>query len=346
MAVLYATGWEAGTIAYYQENAKAWSERGNGAISSNTAFLHRTTTGIGGNYSMYIDDGFGMLPFLPGTSARWAHLWMKYASPAGGDLHVQVQLNWLNSTQQFGVYIQGTGTISFYRGNTLVQNNAGAFNAAVPHWVAIEFNCQDVGGQVAVWMDGVNVATFTGDTQNHASPGWNQLGFANAYGGGWFNNNTYVDDIIVTDSTTGRLEEQVCAPLAPNADTAQKDFTPSSGILNYAMVSEVPASDANYNSATAVGQEDRYDFTDLPAGVNTVTFASFTGRAARDGSITKGEVSVKSGAAPTVYATAVQLPAAGSYMGDQLILENDPNTAAPWSTAAINAVQAGYRFNS
>ena len=73
-----------------------------------------------------------------------------------------------------------------------------------------------------------------------------------------------IDDVYVTNSGA-RLGESRVAALYPNADTADADWTPSTGTDHYALVDETTVnSDADYVASGTVGDLDLYETGDLP----------------------------------------------------------------------------------
>lgn len=352
MAVLYMTGWEGGSIAWYQQSQAVWT-LGGGAWSINTtvANLHRTSSGVGGAYSLLqssnASSGIACAAgTVPAGTARWLHYWMLYSSP-GTNSTIAVLA--VGNTAQASVVFTVGGSVQLYVGTTLVATSASPINVNVGHWVAIEAVCQNVGGILRVYVDGVLFVQFLGDTQNAAVPDWDQIGF----GRGAFLVSTpaigsaqYIDDVIVTDSTTGQVPEHYLLPLVPTSDSSPLTLTPSTGVTHYNLVDEIPANDTDYNSTAVSGNEDLYGMADLPGGVSSVLAVNFNARVTKDGALTQAQVSVKSGGANTVYSTAATMPASPSYLDIQYVLDTDPNTATTWSVAGVNAVQAGAKFTT
>ena len=422
MAILLVNSLEHGTLNYYNQTAFSWNLAfgGNGVTINSTATgLHRTTSGVGSNYRVLMDDSYftpsgvfqktitafadysgtiagtvlatsqghgltsatsviisgttnynGQVTITPvdADTFYFTDTWVANEAPAMAQfipkfMHFWEKAvnNWSvqfpqGNTQQFEVAGLMTGNIVFYRGGTLVQTNVGAWVPNVAHWIVLELVAVESGtGYCKVWIDDVNVATFTGDTRNTSTDGWDGVGLGNCYtgGSGFINQGTYYDDIIVTDDATGRLGEQIGSPIVPNADTTPNDLVAMSGAGagtptggdNYATVDEIPFSDTDWNQASTTGQTDRYDMSSAPAGISAITFVQFSARAARDGDITKGEVTVDSGGTVR-YGFPTRLPAAPSYLGIPYILIQDPNTGVAWTVGGINAVKAGLRFTS
>jgi hypothetical protein len=147
------------------------------------------------------------------------------------------------------------------------------------------------------------------------------------------------DDLYTTDSST-RLGECRVDLLPPSADTAQKDFTPSTGTTNYNMVNETQYNeDTNYVSAATVGNKDLYDVTDLPFTPASVYAVKVTWRARKDDATTRTvRANLKSGATTANGATKAM---GASYQSYSDVYVTDPNTSAAWTVSAVNAIQVG-----
>jgi hypothetical protein len=346
MAILYVTGWEGGSLPWYSTSKAAW-QFSFSIMSSSASYQHRTSSGVGGNYAMLpYNAAYCIAGTVDATQSRWLHFYARPENPSPAtNLSVQFAID---GAAQCTVQFLTTGSIVFLRGNTILQTNTAVFNPNVSHWFAIECIATDT-GSITVYLDGnpTPVASASGDFQNSATTsGWNHFGWASSFanGGGLNQNYWYIDDIIVTDSTTGKVAEHYIYPIIPNGDTAQSDFTPSTGVNGFAVVDDIPANDSDYNSATASGNEDRYTFSNPPAAVS-ILCANFCARVTRDGSLTQGQISVKSGTT-TVYSTAETLPASPTYYDMQYIVETDPDTGVAWTDAGVQAVEAGFKVTT
>lgn len=340
MAVLYSSGWEAGTLAWYQSSTAVWRYTGGTAINSSTTYLHRTLLGYGGNYSMYVDDA---LFCAPGTVvagvARWLHFYEIGSGPGATLWGVQFGIL---GTLQSQVVFNTDGSIQLYRGGTLLATFTSAYVSTIGHWYAIECTCQDAGGVINVYVDGALVAYFVGDTKSHASlTDWDCFGWANAFGSGHFNNNMYIDDIVVTDATTGMLQEHYIVPLTISSDASPQTLTGSAP--HYAQVNAVPANDATYVAAYgSTSGEDFFGLSALPTS-NSILCINVCARVVRDGLIQHAEVAMNSGAT-TMYASPVIMAASGNYLDMQYIQETDPDTGLAWDNAGIAGLKIGLRF--
>ena len=202
------------------------------------------------------------------------------------------------------------------------------------HAIAIEVVISDTVGRVTVYIDGASVLNLTGqDTANGAVLTCNQLLIGSASGG---TSTFYLDDLYITDSATRLTNHPRIETLVPNADGTPLNWVRSTGTLNYATIDELPVATVDFNSASVVGDADEMGLTDLsvtPTSIEEVCivmYASKTDATAR--TLFPG---VKSGAT-TSDGTAVTLNATG--IRYERPLATDPNTAAAWTTANVNAL--------
>jgi hypothetical protein len=107
-------------------------------------------------------------------------------------------------------------------------------------------------------------------------------------------------------------------------------------------IDEVPTSDADYNTAAAINDEEVYGLSNPANAPSSVHTAVFNAEAARSGAITQGEIIVQSGTTQ-VYGTVKVLPASGFELWEA-IHDVDPNTAAAWTSSGLNGAKAGLRF--
>jgi hypothetical protein len=350
MAVLYMTGWEGGSIAWYQQSQAAWT--GIGAVTINTTVtnLHRTAGGFGGSYSVSqgtnASSSFACAAgTVPAGTARWLHYWMLYSAPGTNNT---VAVLAIGGTAQATVVFTIGGSVQLYVGAALVATSASPINVNVGHWVAIEGLCANVGGILRVYVDGVLSVQFLGDTQNAAVPDWDQFAFgrgAFAVSTPGFASQQFIDDVIVTDNITGRVPEHYLVARVPTSDSAPLTLTPSTGVTHFNLVDEIPPVDTDYNSTAVSGNEDFYGKQNLPVGIVSVLALNVCARVTKDGALTQAEAALRNGAT-TVYDTPRIMPASPSFLDIQYLLDVNPDGGGPWSLATVNTAFIGCRFTT
>jgi len=306
----------------------------------NPEYVHKTLDGNGGKYSMTALREWRTPIFPPG--AEWLHFWVA----ADGDDQTFRMTFLMGGDSQITADFRASGTIlllvptgGLYAG----KYSEKSWKPGRDHWIAIRMVSHATTGIVEVWVDGEQVANWTGlDTLNRFQ-GWNQI--YQSYSGA----DSAWDDIIVTTAAEGRLAEHVAAPLLPNGDTAQEDMTAEGGPTdNHECLDDIPPVTTTYCQASAVNDEDHYDLTDMtwtPDSVHCVTGFAY---ALRDGVITDGDIVVDPGVAADYIGDA--LPAADSLGVFQGIWNKNPDTAADWiattGVSEINNLLGGFRFTT
>lgn len=249
-------------------------------------------------------------------------------------------------TWMMGLTVLGDGSIIVSRmtsgsaGTTVSTSSAGVIKINTWYYIELSITISDTVGTVRVDVNGSTVINATGlDTRNGTPADVNTLSLGNNNG-----NTVYFDDVYITNTITP-LGPQRIYTLRPNADTAQKQWTPLSGVNNYAMVNEtIIDGDTSYVSATNVNDFDLYDVANyVPstasiACVNQLVWARKTDATARTLAL-----STKSGSV-TTDSSAVALNT--SYTGYSRIYETDPNTSSAWTISGINALQIGQKVIS
>jgi hypothetical protein len=131
-----------------------------------------------------------------------------------------------------------------------------------------------------------------------------------------------------------------CVTLFPDADTAQKDFSRSAGSDNYALVDETDQDDdTTYVYSSTVGHIDRYTLQNLsPAPPSIITLQARQRVKKYDAGARSSAIVIKSGAT-TVTTGSLALPS--SYIWQNYVMATDPNTAAAWTSANVDALELG-----
>lgn len=246
-----------------------------------------------------------------------------------------------NDDVQFTLAMDQLGRVFVYRGNltTFLAQADVTLTVGVWYYLEVEFSIDTGSGYLRVFVNGSQVINFAGNTQGVAGVNTaSRIGLFNSVGA----HAAAFDDIYVTDAVT-RLGECRVEPLRPSADTAVKNFTPNAGTENYARVNEALVDgDTTYVYSALVGAEDLYELDNLSVNPQNI-FAVQTRVVARKDDVATRviQTGLKSGAT-TVYGEDFFL--ASSYTTKVDIYEQDPNTAAPWTKTALDALQIGQKI--
>jgi hypothetical protein len=147
--------------------------------------------------------------------------------------------------------------------------------------------------------------------------------------------NVYYSEIIVADEDTRSL---ALVTLAPNAAGTTQQWTGA-----FTDVNETGVNDATYNVTNVTLQDQQYNLIDLPAGSFVVKNVMVSARANTSAGSVATQVALGVRSGTTVSVGAAQTAGVTYATFTQFIGPNDPNTGAPWTTAAINALQLNLR---
>lgn len=158
------------------------------------------------------------------------------------------------------------------------------------HHVEVHFWAHATTGIAKVWVDGVLVINFSGNTL-----GTNWSGFSIARPG-WLGANTFFDDIVIWNEATSDFAMTWMGPhrvatLRPRAEGASAQWTPTSGTDNALMLDELGFHDSDTTRITAAANSLKDAlFVDLisfdPATIHGVSVKTY---------ITSGGTNAKSG---------------------------------------------------
>jgi hypothetical protein len=235
---------------------------------------------VTGGSSMTITTAFG------GQALRWAnggqsgYMYRQWGTPISeGTVYFHHKVDLISGATprpttflmsdaafMFGIEWLASGVIKLYSmtshnaGTVLATSDVDKWTFAAEHACELEFVISDTVGRLSLYIDGalaveaVNVDTkpSTQTTVNKICEG---LGSNNGYIG-------IIGHIVVNDSPVREGPKKFYI-IRPNADTADKDWTASTGSDNFAMVDEVGVSITDYVEGDTAGDLDLYEFENL-----------------------------------------------------------------------------------
>ena len=267
--------------------------------------------------------GFAWQGVGSGAPVQWVMtLW---SGGNGGAVNAGIGIN---ASQQFFLWVGTIGNVVATAPNVI---GLGAW-----HYLEAEYIANATTGTFTLYLDGVQVATFTGNTGtgtiNFVS--WGANGSIQAF------LTQYFDDIYVKNTNTREGERRV-QTLVPASDS-QKQFTPNSGTTDYTQVRELPCDgDTTYVAGAAAGLTDLYGITSLVGSPTAISAVQVRSIFRKDDATSRTFSTVLKSVGTTVNGTTV--PATTSYQHQVDIAATDPNTAAAWTAAGVNAALIGQR---
>ena len=196
----------------------------------------------------------------------------------------------------------------------------------------------DNSGTIETKIDGTADISYNGDTYLSGSSNVEYVRMyvdARTYNTDIF----YFDDVLVgTGDWPGDI--RFAPAIVPDGDTAQKDWTPSTGSVNWDMVDEVPPNDDDYVSVGSANHKDLYTVSDWTPGTNEeAQFLVDWMRAKKESaeSVMLRSV-IKSGG---VESSGGSLDLTTDYAYYSRIIDTEPSTGSSWTEATINAIEIG-----
>lgn len=239
---------------------------------------------------------------------------------------------------QLWLRMDSSGSVSLYRGATQIATSAGAvFVTGTWHWVSWLGELSDSSGTCEVWVDNVKVIDFAGDTVQTANVNYQRIRVECPDQVG-SNNFSYHDDLIVFDDKV-KVDEGTVFLQVPNADTANKSFTPSTGTDNFACVDEAPSNVTDYVQGSTVGDLDLYEMTDLAVTPLSILAVEALVLAQKTDAGTRSMAVVVDDGGSVAQSADFSVPAS-TWRTASMILTNKPSGGA-WTASAVNALKAG-----
>lgn len=262
---------------------------------------------------------------------------------------MRLDFNDFANATQFTMYVTSTGALQIKRedGTVLGTTSGPVITAAAWHHIELYAEMSQTVGVIKIWVNEVLVLNLSAiDNVNSALVETSQLQFEvdgvypDVTGHDW-----YIDDLYIYD-TTGSINN--AAPvgdlnaylLVTTADTAEADWTKSTGSAGYALIDETAPDDADYIQSAVVGDRSDFALTDLPSTVNYVAGLFAHVRALKtDAGGAELKTTIMSGSSQSSGSNKSITTAATWW---HQAIETDPATGARFTRAGVNAAQVRF----
>jgi hypothetical protein len=317
-------GAEFGDLLYWSTTAGSVSAQSSIVASGNYAYA---MTGTNTNCAKSIPDSseyYFRLRWRAAASNSYAITWRKGATVLGSIMIENVTGKW-----QIKV-----GSTVMVTSNTVYTNGT---------WILVEVHVKiaDSGGIIELKLDGTADISYSGDTK----PG-TETTIDNFYMQYLFNN-IYFDDLAIND-VSGSVDNSWCGDgrvilLKPNGngDVSQLVGSDGNSVDNYALVDEIPSNgDTDYVASATVDEYDLYALEN-PSLSNVTILRAWVESRSRDTVAAGGKVAhvIKTGGTEYNSGDINLLTTYTACRADEY--KTNPNTAAAWTLADLNNLQAG-----
>lgn len=233
-----------------------------------------------------------------------------------------------------------SGSAMFLANSNQTASAVGTINVCDNAWHWIELQIQQGANPNKLYVDGT--LDINSSTNLWAATAVDRLQINGSGNPGGI----YFDDLIAWDDASPGLQyssipigSKRIAVIRPNGDVSGVQFVPNTGSTNYTQIDEVAADNSDYVSSQTSGDKDLYEYENLPFLPSSITAAVVNSAVENS---TAGNINFKnvckSGATESDGPSTLT-PA--SLTTNQTPYETDPNTAAAWTKANLDAAQFG-----
>ena len=237
--------------------------------------------------------------------------------------------------------VNSVNEVAVYRGVTLLDTSNG-LALAVDTWYYLEMKvkCHDTNGTVNVCVDGVEVISFTGNTQHRYNDQYSRVMFRCNQGDNLFYDDWYVCDGSGITNNNFLGDCTVC--MIDVTSDASGNWTPSTGVDMYAVIDEA-VQDSDYISDQTSGNQAVFETSNLSGNVTTgiVQGVMVTCEAQQFDNCHKYPKFITQNGAGTIQDTGHFMPGGeDNPFAYTQIMELNPD-GADWSISLVNDLRIG-----
>jgi hypothetical protein len=247
------------------------------------------------------------------------------------------------SGEQLTVNVAADGTIEVRRGSSsgtiLSASASGVMLVTTWNYLELKATINDTTGSYELRVDGAVVLSGSGvDTKNQSTATVTRV----QVGAG---GNHAIDDWYILDTAGSAPWNDFLGPVQslarmPTSEGTTIEWTPSTGTNNAALLDEVPANDdTDYNSAASASLLDLLNHTDVPVGSTIIGVSQRALVRKTDAGV--ASLKLVAYVDSTEYAGS-SVAIADTYTYIKRLYETNPDTAAQWDEAGVNAAEFGY----
>lgn len=356
MSLLFIEGFDHYTsLTYLQQKWDYWTTySGPLSVTINVAYGRHgqglRITGNSENDSIYFCKNVSPQQTMIAGCARWFTTFIEKSTT--GHVNKIEFRDVAGGASQVTITIEENGSVAARLGQetgaVIAQSAIGVVHTSSWNYMEAKVKADNAAGTVTVKVNGVQVINVAGvDTQVSANALIDQVAFGVQCGE--TSTGTYIDDIYICDDqgavNNDLLGDVRIDTLYPDGAGNSADWTPSAG-ANWQCVDEAPPNeDTDYVEEGTTTDHDTYTCDDTAVVAGTVYGVQQVLTARKDDAGSRGiKGMIRSGGAD--YAPGITHALSDSYYPFMSIFELDPDTAALWTLAGINAAEFGQRLES
>lgn len=331
------------SMAHYTTHAQLVSKWDGGDVNTVVA-----ATGAFGAPGTQAQGGLGSQINFPSlTTLEVSLYWMPETQAVGSQSAFMTFSTTTGSQCTLWLYMDGTIKLlrgSATSGTELATSPAASVAFSVQHHLYVKVVFSQTVGTIDVAIDGTSVVSTTGlDNCSQAAADCTML---TLLGDGVTGRSDSVFSHVAlanaSGDITGRPRVQA---IFPDGAGNYSQWVPTAG-ANYTNVDETtPNDDTDYVAESTVNDRDSYTYSNLLSPATTILAVAVVPRARTDDAAARTmKTFVRAGGTDYDHADTVSVP--GSYGYLQQIYQTNPATAAAWTAAEVNSLEAGIKVVS
>lgn len=246
------------------------------------------------------------------------------------------------STHLGFIFITG-GILQCYMGGALVDTITPAqHNITTDVWQHIEMRLYiDAVGVAELYVDGILVYSFAGDTADASS-----LAYNFCIAGTGTSTNRYVDDVVVIAAPSALpavIGQHVIQAQVPTGAGTNSAWTGAYTDVDDPFLT-VSDGDTTYITSTTLNAKSDFAIAALAITPTTILGIQTSVETRKTDAGTKGVTPYIISNVTT--SAGVEVPATEAYLYASTIYNTDPDTAAAWTEAGVNAIKVGVEITT
>lgn len=339
MACVNFTGFESGNVGEARSNSGTVSYSTSTVRTGTYSLRVNPTTSASGSYRIGLNGTDGRPTAEMNKASLYTSFYFRIATaPASNEEKIIEFADTGGSTKSYFTLTSGRVFKYYNNAGTLIATGTTALSTNTWYLIHIQTSTGSGNQAYELKINGTSELSGTANqlTNNHGSIYIGKRDNLNSQSIDLFYDDVYIDDAAFV---TG-IEIKRLAPIANGSTAAQ--WTAGTGASDYTQIDEVVPDAADYiKSGTTANHAHYFDLASCAtAGVSgTIKAVKALALVREDSSVTSADqVRFKSGAT-TTNTSSFNHSTTAVYVAK--IEENDPNTAAAWTTTNLDALEIG-----
>lgn len=246
--------------------------------------------------------------------------------------------------------LNANGTISIFRGSTLLGSTAQALSQNVYQYLEFKVKLHASTGTVDVRIDGISQLSLTGqNTTNGGATTWDEIRLGpngdSLSTTTWNYDDLYLADGSGSDGWADFMGDQRIDDLLPNGAGNSSDYARSTGADQFATIDDATANgDTDYNSTDTIGDKDTLAFPNVPVAGAVINGVMAVAQVRKTDAGSAGHKAVVRIGSTDYEGTERAAPSSYGFVWE--CWGKKPSDDTAWDDSDVNAAEFGYTKSS